>query len=226
MFSCCCAAVDRTWRPICDCPTSAKTCSASCIIEHTNIGPSYYNLAQTIYVAIRSIYPSDIAIWLTGHSLGGALASLLGLTNGVPVFTFEAPGDLLYAERLGLLPDIPSLGLTGGHPHVDRRRPDYHDFFQTLPIYHFGNSGDPIFLGTCTGASSSCYWGGYAMESKCHVGKTCTYDVNGMSSNETLQGQDIRNHGLVRVLEIISSMDVPECITETNCQDCAAWQFE
>jgi lipase ATG15 len=63
-------------------------------MDASNFADSYYNLAQTIYVAIRSLYPHS-AIWITGHSLGGSLASLLALTNSIPAVTFEAPGDLL-----------------------------------------------------------------------------------------------------------------------------------
>lgn len=38
----------------------------------------------------------------SGHSLGGSLASLLGVTFGVPVVAFEAPGEKLAAARLHL----------------------------------------------------------------------------------------------------------------------------
>lgn len=38
----------------------------------------------------------------TGHSLGGALASLLGSTFGAPVVAFEAPGERMAASRLHL----------------------------------------------------------------------------------------------------------------------------
>jgi len=41
-------------------------------------------------------------IWLIGHSLGGSLASLLGITFGVPVVTFEPPGERMAAQRLHL----------------------------------------------------------------------------------------------------------------------------
>ena len=44
----------------------------------------------------------DANIWVIGHSLGGALASLLGITFGVPVVTFESPGERMAAQRLHL----------------------------------------------------------------------------------------------------------------------------
>ena len=47
------------------------------------------------------MYP-DSNIWVIGHSLGGALASLLGITFGAPVVTFEPPGERMAAQRLHL----------------------------------------------------------------------------------------------------------------------------
>jgi lipase ATG15 len=47
------------------------------------------------------MYPTA-DIWVIGHSLGGALAGLLGATFGVPVVAFEAPGERLAARRLHL----------------------------------------------------------------------------------------------------------------------------
>jgi len=41
-------------------------------------------------------------IWVIGHSLGGSLASLVGITFGVPVVTFEPPGERMAAKRLHL----------------------------------------------------------------------------------------------------------------------------
>lgn len=37
-----------------------------------------------------------------GHSLGGSLASLIGITFGAPVVAFEAPGERMAARRLHL----------------------------------------------------------------------------------------------------------------------------
>lgn len=52
------------------------------------------------------MYP-DANIWVIGHSLGGSLASLVGLTFGAPVVAFEAPAEMMAARRLHL-PSPPS----------------------------------------------------------------------------------------------------------------------
>jgi lipase ATG15 len=47
------------------------------------------------------MYP-DSTIWVIGHSLGGALASLVGCTFGLPVVALESPGEKMAAARLHL----------------------------------------------------------------------------------------------------------------------------
>lgn len=47
------------------------------------------------------MYP-DSNIWAIGHSLGGALASLIGVTFGLPVVAFESPGEKMASQRLHL----------------------------------------------------------------------------------------------------------------------------
>ena len=48
-----------------------------------------------------------------------------------------------------------------------------------LPITHVYHNADPLAIGSCTGPLSPCGQFGYAMESKCHAGKSIVYDTVG-----------------------------------------------
>ena len=122
LFSCCCARVSRTWTPVCDCYRGSWKCNQECV-EDALIDESLFyptgvvrspfplvcvttlsnkrSLEQNLFNNITSLYP-DANIWVIGHSLGGALASLLGVTFGAPVVTFEPPGERMAAQRLHL----------------------------------------------------------------------------------------------------------------------------
>lgn len=134
---------------------------------------------------------------LTLIQLGGSVSSLIGLSFGAPVVTFESPGERLAAQRLHLPlpPGMPS-DKTG--------------------ITHVYHTADPIPMGACTGAYSGCYAAGFvryyhcdllelntdilqALESKCHTGQTILYDT------VTVKGWsvDVRTH---RIGEIINKI--------------------
>ncbi|KAJ4477345.1 alpha/beta-hydrolase [Lentinula aciculospora] len=226
LFSCCCARVDWSWTTVCGCyrggwkcdqgttpsSTSRETnfvnfdhseCVETALIEES----LFYSIGINLYNNLTYIYPES-NIWIIGHSLGGSLASLVGVTFGAPVVAFEAPGDKMAASRLHL-PSPPNA------QHI-------------IHVYH---TADPIAMGTCNGVLSSCALGGYAMESRCHLGKSIIYDTVSNSS----WAVDVRTHGIVAVIEKVLSdpwppsvevgREVPEAVYEEDCVECYSWEF-
>jgi len=133
----------------------------------------FHNIGVNLYNNVTALYP-DSDIWITGHSLGGAISSLLGATFGSPVVTFESPGEALAAQRLHL-PSPPS----------------------THHITHFMHNADPIAMGTCNGPFSPCGIVGYALETKCHLGQTILLDT----VNELKWGVDPRTHPINVIID-------------------------
>ncbi|RAO67791.1 uncharacterized protein BHQ10_003803 [Talaromyces amestolkiae] len=157
-FSCCCGqGGSYLWRQVCDCSTSVYTANETCIIEELHNKDRYYESAIDLYTNVTKVYP-NANVWLTGHSLGGAMSALLGLTFGLPTVAFQAIPDALPAARLGL-PTPP--GYNGLLPQSRKN----------TGIFHIGHTADPIYMGACNGVGSTCTWAGYAFESACHVGE-------------------------------------------------------
>ncbi|KAI9041011.1 triglyceride lipase ATG15 [Aspergillus affinis] len=209
-FSCCCGqGGSYLWRQVCDCQKSAFTANLTCIVEAMHDENRYYRAALDLYANVTELYP-EAKVWLTGHSLGGAMTSLLGLTYGLPVVTFEAVPEALPAARLGL-PSPP------GH---DPRLPQSRRF---TGAYHFGHTADPIYMGTCNGVSSVCTWGGYAMESACHTGQMCVYDTVGDKGWRVGLG----THRIKAVISDVIKVydDAPPCAAEEECYDCELWKY-
>ncbi|CUM65192.1 uncharacterized protein PRCAT00002820001 [Priceomyces carsonii] len=205
LFSCCCARVSYLWTTVCDCYENTYTCNQDCLEKELTRKDRYYQAVLDIYRNVTKIYPPESTdIWLTGHSLGGSLASLLGRTYGLPAVAFEAPGEMLATKRLHL-PQPPGL-------------PSYME-----NIWHFGNTADPIFMGVCNGASSSCSVSGYALETACHTGKQCVYDV------VTDKGWkvSILNHRIHTVIDniILEYNTTAPCIPQPPCRDCFNWRY-
>ena len=209
-FSCCCAQQGQlTWRKVCDCATSTYTCNSTCVVTNLKRENRYYQAARHLYSNVTALYP-DSNVWVTGHSLGGAVSSLMGLTYGLPTVTFEAPGQALAAKRLGL-PAPP-----GSDPNFPQTR-------EFTGIYNFGHTADPIYLGTCNGATGSCTYYGYAMETACHAGYECVYDVAADKGWRVGIGTH-RIHVVIN--DVLMKYDtVPECVTTPECQDCALWKW-
>ena len=213
-FSCCCGQGGRfLWRQVCDCTTSAYTCNSTCLLKTLHEKNRYYQAALDLYGNVTELYP-DSNIWLSGHSLGGSVSSLLGLTYGLPVITFESVPDALPAKRLGL-PAPP------GTPDGLHQAREY------TGAYHFGHTADPIFVGTCNAATSACTLGGYAMETQCHTGKVCIYDtVEDKKWRVSATTHPIR----YMITNVIEAYDkVPECVPDSTeeepCVDCFNWKY-
>ncbi|KAG6817035.1 hypothetical protein H0H87_000447 [Tephrocybe sp. NHM501043] len=213
LFSCCCARVGPTWSPVCDCYSGGSRCDQTCV-ERSLIDDSlFYPIGtvsasilpyrgvlmpiQNLYNNISYMYP-EANIWVVGHSLGGGLASLVGVTFGAPVVAFEAPGERLAARRLHL-PSPPS----------------------TQHIIHVYHTGDPIPLGACTGVTSACAIGGYALETSCHLGKTIRYDT----VTRRKWSVSVSGHGIKFIIEKLlnedwdpeSGLEVPVAEPEHDC---------
>ncbi|UJO19878.1 Putative lipase ATG15 [Fulvia fulva] len=209
--SCCCAQGGPfTWKKVCDCAgSSAYTCNNTCLVKSLREKGHYYWAVKDLYRNVTERYP-DSEVWLSGHSLGGVVSSLLGLTYGLPTLTFEAFPDAMAASRLGL-PTPPGYKI-GSH----QARP-------MTGIHHFGHTADPIYMGSCNGGTSFCSIGGYAFEGVCHTGETCTYDT----VRDLGWRVGIGTHKIVSVIkDVIKVYDQPpSCEQDVECVDCYNWKY-
>lgn len=208
--SCCCAQGGQYfWRQVCDCYSTTYTCNQTCLVKSLKERNRYYNAAIELYSNVTALYP-DSNVWLTGHSLGGVVSSLLGMTFGLPTFTVEAYGDALAASRLGL----------PAPPGSDPKRPQDRKF---TGVHHFGHTADPVFMGTCGGATAPCTLGGYAFESQCHSGVQCVYDT----VTDFGWRVGVGNHKIRIVIDqVIKAYDQPpKCVPDDECYDCYNWKF-
>jgi len=211
LFSCCCGYGSLAWRKVCDCMTSTYTCNSTCLVESLKQKNTYYYAAQDLYHNVSAIYPKA-EIWLAGHSLGGSISSLVGLTYGRAVMTFEAPGDAMPASRLGL-PTPPGYHLRG------KKDPP------TTGGVHFGHTADPVFMGSCNAATSFCSIAGYAMESVCHTGRECVYDTVKDLGWRPGVGYHRIAYVIPNVLEAYDKVATCEPVVDCPEANCFNWKY-
>ena len=207
--SCCCGqGTHYAWKSACHCMTSQYTCNNTCLVQSLQDKAHYYWAARDLYHNVTERYP-EAQIWLAGHSLGGVVSALLGLTYGLPTMTFETYPDTLAASRLGL-PTPPKY-------HIGSvSKPD-------VGVHHYGHTADPIFAGTCNGALSGCTVAGYAFEGQCHTGVKHVYDT----MTDLGWHSSVLNHRMnVVVPQVLEKYDqIPPAEEDTDCQDCYLWKF-
>ncbi|KAH6715469.1 Alpha/Beta hydrolase protein [Leptodontidium sp. MPI-SDFR-AT-0119] len=208
-FSCCCGQQGSTfYRQVCDCASGTYTCNLTCLKKSLKKENRYYAAARSLYSNVTAMYP-DSEVWMSGHSLGGSVSAMIGLTYGKPVLTFQAVPDALPANRLGL--PVP--------PGVDPDRPGQREY---TGAFHFGQNADPIYMGTCNGATASCSYAGYALESACHTGRECVFDVVNVNGTRV----SIITHKIIYVIENVIKKwtKAPECKFTPECYDCPLWK--
>jgi len=205
LFSCCCARVGATWSPVCDCYSPGNRCDQTCVEQSLIEDSLFYPVGINLYNNVTYMYP-DANIWMIGHSLGGALASLIGVTFGAPVVAFEAPGEKRAAQRLHL-PSPPS----------------------TQHITHVYHTGDPIPMGACTGVMSVCAIGGYALETACHLGKVIRYDTVSKRNWSVSTSSHVIKFVIDKILnedwDPDNGLEVPRAEAEKDCVDCYSWEY-
>lgn len=211
LFSCCCGRISYLWRTVCDCYEDTFTCNMTCLEKELRSPKGYYRAALDIYHNVTSQFPKA-DIWIVGHSMGGAVGSLVAQTYGLPAVTFEAPGEKLAANRLGL-PIVPHKPLQNNGSNSDA------GFAKN--IWAFGHTADPIYTGTCGGITSLCWTAGYAMETHCHSGLECVYDV----VTDFGWRQGVNTHRIVNVINdvILKYNNTPTPERTDECVDCFNW---
>ncbi len=201
-FSCCFHKETTIGCDVEDNPLLANICSSKCYKESLNFPDNYISKTIGIIEQLHKVIDfSNSLVAFTGHSLGGALATFMGIEYSKQVITFQAPGELHYLQ---LAKNV--------------YRTDYPN------VYHFGHDADVIFTGKCNGWTSWCYWGGYIMKTKCHVGKVCMYNVVEKLGIK----ESIMTHTLQFVInQVITKWNntLPACQYQSNCLDCAEWKF-
>lgn len=210
--SCCCAQQGSRWWtaiPGCNCATGTYNCNSTCLVQSMRNESRYYTASRYLYGNVTDLYPNS-NIWLAGHSLGGMISALLGLTYGLPTVTFQAVPDALAASRLGL-PQPP--GAIPGFPQTR----------EMTGIFHVGHTGDPIYMGSCNGPNSLCSVAGFSFESQCHSGRSCIYDVVGDKGWRVSLWYHPINYVIKNVLKVYDT--VPECLGTSECQDCYNWKY-
>jgi lipase ATG15 len=206
--SCCCGqGGSYWWKQSCDCMTGTYTCDDKCVRHEMRKPNRYYQATVELYEEVLKMYP-DANVITTGHSLGGVLASLIGLQHGISAVSFEAYPQALAAKRLGL----PAAG-------------DVAPLRKNTGGFHFGHTADPVYMGTCNGFSSFCSIGGYAFETLCHTGKRCAYDV----VKDWGWRPSTNTHRLRYAIDnVYQKYDkAATCVDEdVDCVDCLLWKFE
>lgn len=123
-----------------------------CIHEKRNAIKNHpYILDSLLFIRqLKRLFPGK-KIRLTGHSLGGTIASIIGRIEKTEVLAFGSPGEKYVSDLI---------------TKNDESK-----------IFHLGMCNDPIFNGDCDNIGSICSLMGYKLQTKCHSGTSFCIDI-------------------------------------------------
>ncbi|KAL4062324.1 hypothetical protein V8B97DRAFT_1877955, partial [Scleroderma yunnanense] len=101
MFSCCCACMGPTWSTVCGCYQGSGRCGRECVKTSLLDEDLFYSVGLLIDASNATISHA-IQHLCAGHSLGGAVSSLISATFGAPVVAFKTPAEKLAVTQLHL----------------------------------------------------------------------------------------------------------------------------
>ncbi|KAF7680923.1 putative lipase ATG15 [Astathelohania contejeani] len=187
MFTCCNTSKGIIpWQSSENCFNGIE-CNEECVLALLKEYGYVYQAETIVREALKKYKGYNII--LTGHSMGGAIASLMGAKYDILTYAFSSPGERHIANRIGI-------------PNGNK-------------IYHFGICSDIIFRGKCNKKYSLCSIGGYNIETRCHLGNVICF--NDGSSESILKHRmryfiDVLSNNKIRDIEIINEVNCNDCI--------------
>ncbi|ELA42420.1 uncharacterized protein VICG_00519 [Vittaforma corneae ATCC 50505] len=124
-----------------------------CIVDTKTAIENYAYISNSIAFVdqVMKLFPTK-KIVLTGHSLGGSIASIVGRIKNLEVLAFSSPGE--------------------------RHISDLFAPASASNILHLGACSDTIYTGKCSTQLSPCRIMGYQIETKCRYGRSFCIGTN------------------------------------------------
>jgi len=205
-FSCCYYKQSKDYidylnnNTVCHTERSKKICNKSCYTESTNIELNYINIITSIIENMKKDINFDTeTVVFTGHSLGGFLATVLGMKYNKQVISFDSPGTRHYINLLNLQGN-------------------------TEQIYHFSHTADSIAHGHC---GVVCKIWGYNLDTECHIGNTCIYDSKKkLGYFDGIRYHQLK--WIIDYILPHWETDFPECVYNKECKErnCEKWEYD
>jgi len=239
LFSCCCAKVDWSWTPVCDCHRGGWKCSQDCLENSLTTESLFYQVGTVRATPTPPDWHPDLTqrwrrTYTTTYRTSTPTRTYGSLATRLVVRWARcwAPHSASQSSRSNLLAiACPHRGCTYLHQYryfplntlspTSSRMPSQPSTHHITHVYH---TADPVPMGTCTGVLSSCSIAGYALETRCHQGKTIVYDTVSNLSWRV----DLRSHPIANMIETILAdpwppaeelgREVPEAVPQDD--DC------